>query len=187
MKKITLLVFVAFGFISCSGDKQPISQDMKDHIENMTDSNLVKELLIKTEGDKEQLGRVLNCSIYTIDRIGKEESFLTNNSRKEFENLLFDIESNGPKTLIERDSYYDSWSRSLKNTLNSWIWIIVISTVINLVLAFFIEELILMFILEVLIVGVAYLSTWIGNMISPYENPAFLFIEKINPLVETLL
>lgn len=185
MKKFAFLLLIAIAFLSCTTDKQAIIQETKDKVQNMKDTELVTELLVKTEGDNEQLGRILNCSVFTLNRIENNETHLTDNARKEFVNLLFDFESNRMETLKERDPYYDSWARSLRNTLNIWIWVMFISMVISLALAIFFNAVIIfLFFMELIVVGVVYLTTWIANMLSPYENPAFLFIEKINPFFE---
>ena len=112
MKKLLLLIFFIISFISCSGDKQHISHNIREKVQNLTDSEIINELIIKTNGDKEKLGRILGCSISTIDRVKNQVTYLTNNSRKECQSLLIDVEFNGTKVLNERDPYNDSWIRS---------------------------------------------------------------------------
>lgn len=190
MSRIIFVVLIAFTFISCSGDKEKISQNIRDKVHGLTDSELVNELIIKTDGDKEQIARVLECSIYTIDRIKEKKTFLTENARVEFENILFDIEFNGTETLIEKDPYYDSWFRSFRHWLNKYKWWALAAFLLFFLITFsggdpgitiFIDS-----IISIVFLG-GYLITWIGNLICPYENPSFLFIEKINHLFEVLI
>lgn len=197
MNKIIYLVAFIFTVLSCSNNDKEVAGLVKDKVEIMSGHEVVRDLLIENEGDTEQLARIFNCSVSTINRIKDKETYLTENALSEFRNLLVAVKLSGKDIFKENDPYYDSWIRSFRYWLNDWIFWAVPLWVLMIILGaimgsnnnfegsgtlgtFVSLPLIVIF-------GGGYLVTWIGNMISSYENPSFLFIEKINPLFEVLL
>lgn len=197
MKKIICLLTIVFTCLSCSNNDKEVASLVKDKVETMSGHEVVRDLLIENEGDVEQLSRIFKCSVSTINRVKDKETYLTDNALSEFKNLLVAVKVSGENTFKENDPYYDSWIRSFKYWLNDWIWWAIGLWVLMIILGAIMgagdniegSSTLGSFVSLPLIVifGGGYLVTWIGNMISSYENPAFLFLEKINPLFETLL
>lgn len=197
MNKTIYLLILVFTILSCSNSDKEVAELMQEKIQSMSGHEVVRDLLIENDNDAEQLARIFKCSVPTILRVKNKETYLTENAVTEFKNLLTAVKVSGEDTFKENDPYYDSWIRSFRYWLNSYVY-------------WAIGALVLMFILGavlgsndnlegsavlgnvvsvplIIIFGGGYLLTWILNMIFSYQEPANLFLEQINPLFETLL
>ena len=190
MKKTIYLFILVFTSLSCSNSDKEVAALMKEKVQSMSGNEVVRDLLIENENDAEQLARIFNCSVPTIMRVKNKETYLTNNASTEFKNLLAAVKISGEDTFKENDPYYDSWIRSFRYWLNSYVLWGVGAFVLFFIIGFtggdvafagYID-----FSICVVFIG-GYFLTWILNMLFPYLPPANLFLEKINPLFETLL
>lgn len=186
---IFTLSLICVTLLSCSDNDKTIERLTSEKIEKMSSDELVRDLLIENEADYEQLGRIFKCSVSTIKRIEKKESYLTENAQKEFQNLLVNVKIVGKDAFKENDPYYDSWIRSFRYWLNKWVWWAVAGFAIFFLIGFsegdagfgvYID----MFI--TIVFGGGYLITWVTNMIWSYEIPNYLYSDKLNPIIETL-
>nr|WP_299034655.1 hypothetical protein [uncultured Tenacibaculum sp.] len=186
---IFTLSLICVTLLSCSDNDKTIERLTSEKIEKMSSDELVRDLLIENEADYEQLGRIFKCSVSTIKRIEKKESYLTENAQKEFQNLLVNVKIVGKDAFKENDPYYDSWIRSFRYWLNKWVWWAVAGFAIFFLIGssegdagfgVYID----MFI--TIVFGGGYLITWVTNMIWSYEIPNYLYSDKLNPIIETL-
>ena len=195
MNKITLLLLAFFVTLSCSNNDKKVSDLINNKVETMSGREIVTDLLIENDGDEVQLARIFNCSVPTIHRILNKETYLTDNAISEFRNLLVAVKVSGEDTFKENDPFYESWIRSFRYWLDTYVfWAIGAGICIWIILLFTPEILIGFIPLEIIIVlspicffTIAYIVTWLANMFFPYIPPANLFFEQINPLFETLI
>ncbi|MCD8431279.1 hypothetical protein LNJ05_00675 [Tenacibaculum finnmarkense genomovar ulcerans] len=191
MKKIIYLLTIFIICISCSNNDEKVAGLVADKVATMSGHEVVRDLLIKNDGDEEQLARIFKCSISTIKRVKNKETYLTDNSLREFKNLLVAVNVSGEDTFKENDPYYDSWIRSFLYWLNSIFWIVLVISIFGLMLGAITANTEGgaqgLGLIPLAIYGIIYLLAWILNLIWSYEQPANLFIEKINPILETLL
>ena len=184
-------MIIALTVISCSNNDEEVSNLVKDKIETMSGHEVVRDLLIENEGDEEQLARIFKCSVPTINRIKNKETYLTENALTEFRNLLLAVKVSGEDTFKENDPYYDSWIRSFRYWLSSIFWIVFAISIFGSILGMLTANTEGgaqgIGLIPLAIYGIIYLIIWIFNMIWSYEQPANLFIEKINTIIETLL
>ncbi len=188
--KVVLYTLLAITLLSCSSKDEKLEALTKDKVAKMTSDEVVRDLLIENDGDYEQLGRIFKCSVNTIKRVEKKETYLTENALKEFKNLLVSVKVVGKDSFKENDPYYDSWIRSFRYWLNKYVFwgvgvfvlffIMGLSGVSEFGAGAYIDTGVF-----VIFVG-GYLVTWIGNMIWSYDIPTYLTDEKINPIIEVL-
>ena len=190
MKKIICLLTFVLAIFSCSNNDKEVAELVKDKVETMSGHEIVRDLLIENEGDVEQVARIFKCSVSTINRVKDRETYFTDNALSEFKNFLVAVKVSGKDTYKENDPYYDSWVRSFRYWLNKYVYWAIAGFVLFFIIGFsggdagfagYIDALI------VIVFGGGYLITWLFNWIWRYEQPVNLFIEKINPLFETLL
>ena len=191
MKKIIYLIAIVLTSISCSNNDKKVAELVKDKIEIMSGHEVVRDLLIENDGDVEQLARIFKCSVNTINRIKDKETYLTENGFAEFKNLLLAVKVSGQDTFKENDPYYNSWIRSFRYWLNSIFWIVIVISVFGFILGAVSANseggAQGIGIIPLVFYGIVYLIMWIVNMIWSYEKPVNLYLEKINPIFETLL
>lgn len=196
MNKITLLLLAFFVTLSCSNNDKKVSDLINNKVETMSGREIVTDLLIENDGDEVQLARIFNCSVPTIHRILNKETYLTDNALHEFRNLLVAVKVSSDETFKENDPYYESWIRSFRYWLNTYVfWAIGSGIFIALIIFYTLPEILILSIpLEFIIAlspicffTIAYIVTWVANMFWPYVPSANLFLEQINPLFETLI
>lgn len=190
MKKIICLIALVLASVSCSSNDERVSGMVNDKIETMTGQEIVLDLLIENEGDEEQLARIFKCSVSTINRVKNKETYLTDNATTEFKNFLTAVKVSGKETFKENDPYYDFWIRSFRSWLDGIFWIVLTISIFGAILGFITGSLGNaegVGLLPLVLYGFLYLIIWILGLIWSYENPTNLFLEKINPLFETLM
>lgn len=101
MKKILKYVLLPFSLmliISCSDEVEESEKVLRIEytIDTMNSQQLLNLSLIHNNFDIEQLSRVYGCSVYTLDRIDKGESMLTNDAKLKIKNILTSV-LNGKK------------------------------------------------------------------------------------------
>ena len=207
MKKIIYLIIFVLASVSCSNNDKEVAGLVRDKIDTMSGHEVVRDLLIENDGDEEQLARIFKCSVPTINRIKNKETYLTDNALEEFKNLLVAVKVSGKDTFKENDPYYDSIIRSYSLWVKNHVIYLIISFVILLIIIILGKEgsfnalnpfaifylgirgvapykmILLYTILFFVAIGFAF----VYNLISPYSQPEYIFIEKINPIIETLL
>lgn len=189
MKKILSLLTFVFVIFSCTNNDKVLASLVKEKVDTMSGHEVVRDLLIENEGDEEQLARIFKCSVPTIKRIKNKETYLTENALSEFRNLLVGVKVSGKDTFKENDPYYDSNIRSLKYWLNSKFWIVLIITVFYIIIMITYRDnglegdgFIPLYLFVIL-----YILVYVLNWVFPYKQPSNLFLEKINPIIETFL
>jgi hypothetical protein len=191
MKKIIYLIVIALTITSCSNNDKKVASLVKDKVETMSGHEVVRDLLIENDGNEEQLARIFKCSVPTINRIKDKETYLTDNALSEFRNLLVAVKVSGEDIFKENDPYYDSWIRSFKYWLGSIFWIVAAISIFGFVLGLLTANTEGgaqgIGLIPLAIYGIIYLITWGLNMVWSYEPPAYLHVEKINTVIETLL
>ncbi len=191
MKKIIYLVLILITSVSCSNNDKTVKELTVEKVETMNGHEIIRDLLIENEGDKEQLARIMKCSVPTINRVLNKETYLTENAIKEFRSLLTTVKVNGKSTFIDNDPYYNSWIRSFKHWLKSIFWIVLVISIFGFILGAITANTEGgaqgIGLIPLGIYAVIYFIIWILGWIWSYEQPANLFIEKINPIFETLM
>lgn|GEM_PF-6411174 len=198
IRNYTFFIAAIFLVASCSNNDGEVEELVQEKVEMMAGHEVVRDLLIENDDDKEQLARIFKCPMATLDRVRNKETYLTENALKEFKNLLVNVKVYGDEAFQENDPYYDSWFRSFKLWLNDYILYGIIAFLVVMFFGatnFLVEGIdsdpdpifqsIILIIL--LIFAGGYLITWLFNIIWPYENPVIIYSEKINPIFETLL
>ena len=185
MKKNIYLLTLVFVSFSCSNNDKEVAGLVKEKVDTMSGHEVVRDLLIENEGDVEQLARIFNCSVSTINRVKDKETYLTDNALSEFKNLLVAVKVSGEDIFKENDPYYDSWIRSFIYWLNGIFWIVMVISIFGAILGALTQQGVGL--IPLALYGVVYLIIWVIELIWSYEEPANLFIEKIDPLFETLL
>lgn len=96
--KFILLPFSLMLIISCSDEVEESKKVLRIEytIDTMNSQQLLNLSLILNDFDIEQLSRVYGCSIYTIERIIKGETMLTNDAKLKIKNILTSV-LNGKK------------------------------------------------------------------------------------------
>lgn len=197
MNKIVSILLLSLLIISCGSNDNEVARLVKDKIATMSGHEVIRDLLIENDGDKEQLARIFKCSVFTINRIKDKETYLTDNALSEFKNFLYAVKVSGKDTFKENDPYYNSWIRSFRYWLNSWIIIAVIVWIGMIILGAVLGSQdneegagVLGSVVSlplIIIFGGGYLITWILNMFWSYEPSINLYSKKLNPIFETLL
>lgn len=190
MKKTVYLLILVFTSLSCSNNDAKISGLVKVQIETMSSSEVVRDLLILNDGDEEQLARIFKSSVPAITRIKNKETYLTDNALHEFKNLLLAVKVSGKDIFAENDPYYNSWHRSFLQWLNSIFWITIAITVFSVILGGvtgFLGDAQGVGLAPIILYAIIYFIIWVIGLLMPYNQPANLYSEQINPLFETLL
>ena len=137
MNKITFFLIVFFVTISCSNNDKKVANLVNNKVEIMSGHEIVADLLIENDGNEEQLARIFKCSLPTIQRILNKETYLTENALSEFRNLLVAVKVSGKDTFKENDPYYESWIRSFRYWLNTYVfWVIVGGVAVVVIVCF---------------------------------------------------
>jgi hypothetical protein len=190
MNKTIYLLILVFTSLSCSNNDKEVAELMQEKIQSISGHEVVRDLLIENDNDAEQLARIFNCSVPTILRVKNKETYLTENANTEFKNLLTAVKVSGEDTLKENDPYYDSWNRSFLHWLGSIFWVVIAITIFSFILGAvtgFLGEAQGVGLLPIVLYGIIYLIIWGIGLVMPYDQPANLYLEQINPLFETLV
>ncbi|BAX80838.1 hypothetical protein [Labilibaculum antarcticum] len=107
--RIILSFFMVTILISCS-DKDSKLEDLVDEkIENMTDKEVVTDLLIANKVDYMQLSLILKCSPSTLKRFQSRETRATQMARNELITLLNKVIIEGGEVFDDLESKDDPW------------------------------------------------------------------------------
>lgn len=125
-KGILLFLLILLCLTSCSKDNEEVELLKLKKVEAGTIPDVMSQLVIEADGDKELLCRVLGCSLSTFNRLLSGESNPTEHADREIRNLLRLTYEEGYRAVCDKDPA-DRWFEYLKRLIDAcpiWLYII---------------------------------------------------------------
>lgn len=134
--KVFLFFAVALMLFSCSDDEYNTSKQvlLTEKESSLTAQEKIRELLLKTEGDYEQLACIFNNSPSSIKRLKNGETFATPEAEIEISKHYnyFIVKENGIKD-FKADCISYKWYNYIKTFMSNW-WFWVLAFIVIFIL-----------------------------------------------------
>ncbi|ERM80432.1 hypothetical protein P872_21880 [Rhodonellum psychrophilum GCM71 = DSM 17998] len=198
MKKYFGIAIILFLFNACSNKDVERSDLIKGRIEVMTGQEVIQELLIENDTDIEQIARIFNCSVPTLNRVLERKSYLTNNALEEFKQFLVAVKILDDNSFIENDPLHDYWIIKFRSYLDKYVWwagyLLIFGIVVGAIVGFsggdpgeFVIFIGYINLFNLIMFSISYLFAIIVLWIFPYVQPEILYSPEINTVFETLI